>query len=101
MHCRPYFVYVTLFNFYLVALVKTFVKHFVNCHYGFHTNHVIVFNVAEAIRTMVVPIRILIRTTVVPKRILIRTTVVRIRILIGTTRIEDFLLSLIMLYFAF
>ena len=42
---------------------------------------------AEAIRTTVVPIRILIRTTVVPIRILIGTTVVRIRILIGTTRI--------------
>ena len=32
------------------------------------------FFLAEAIRTMVVPIRILIRTTVVPIRILIRTT---------------------------
>ena len=42
---------------------------------------------AEAIRTTVVPIRILIRTTVVPIWILIGTTVVRIRILIGTTRI--------------
>ena len=38
MHCRPYFVYVTLLNFYLAALVKTFVKHFVNCHSGFYTN---------------------------------------------------------------
>ena len=38
-----------------------------------------------AIRTTVVPIRILIRTTVVPIRILIRTTVVPIRILIRTT----------------
>ena len=47
MHCRPYLVYVTLLNFYLAALVKTFVKHFVNCHYGFHTNHVIVFNVPQ------------------------------------------------------
>ena len=47
MHCRPYFVYVTLLNFYLAALVKTFVKHFVNCHSGFHTNHVIVFNVSQ------------------------------------------------------
>ena len=42
---------------------------------------------AEAIRTTVVPIRILIRTTVVPITPLIRTTVVRIRILIGTTGI--------------
>ena len=42
-----YFVYVTLLNFYLAALVKTFVKHFVNCHSGFHTNHVIVFNVPQ------------------------------------------------------
>ena len=33
-----------------------------------------VFAMAEAIRTTVVPIRILIRTTVVPIRILIRTT---------------------------
>ena len=56
---------------------------------------------AEAIRTTVVPIRILIRTTVVPIRILIGTTVVRIRILIGTTGIFDFLLSLIMLFFSF
>ena len=47
MHCRSYFVYVTLLNFYLAALVKTFVKHFVNCHSGFHTNHVIVFNVPQ------------------------------------------------------
>ena len=51
MHCRPYFVYVTLLNFYLAALIKTFVKHFVNCHSGFHsgfhTNHVIVFNVPQ------------------------------------------------------
>ena len=47
MHCRPYFVYVTLLNFYLAALVKKFVKHFVNCHSGFHTNHVIVFNVPQ------------------------------------------------------
>ena len=47
MHCRPYFVYVTLLNFYLAALVKTFVKHFVNCHSGFNTNHVIVFNVPQ------------------------------------------------------
>ena len=47
MHCRPYFVYVTLLNFYLAALVKTFVKHFVICHSGFHTNHVIVFNVPQ------------------------------------------------------
>ena len=42
---------------------------------------------AEAIRTTVVPIRILIRTTVVPITPLIGTTVVRIRILIGTTGI--------------
>ena len=42
---------------------------------------------AEAIRTTVVPIRILIRTTVVPIMPLIGTTVVRIRILIGTTGI--------------
>ena len=56
---------------------------------------------AEAIRTTVVPIRILIRTTVVPIKILIGTTVVRIRILIGTTRICDFLLSLIMLFLHF
>ena len=56
---------------------------------------------AEAIRTTVVPIRILIRTTVVPITPLIGTTVVRIRILIGTTGILDFLLSLIMLYFEF
>ena len=47
MHCRPYFDYVRLLNFYLAALVKTFVKHFVNCHSGFHTNHVIVFNVPQ------------------------------------------------------
>ena len=47
VHCRPYFVYVTLLNFYLAALVKTFVKHFVNCHSGFHTNHVIVFNLPQ------------------------------------------------------
>ena len=47
VHCRPYFVYVTLLNFYLPALVKTFVKHFVNCHSGFHTNHFIVFNVPQ------------------------------------------------------
>ena len=40
VHCRPYFVYVTLLNFYLAALVKTFVKHFVNCHSGFsHKSH--------------------------------------------------------------
>ena len=26
MHCGPFFVYVTLLNFYLAALVKTFVK---------------------------------------------------------------------------
>ena len=44
---RPYFVYVTLLNFHLVALVKTFVKHFVNCHSGVHTNRVIVFNVPQ------------------------------------------------------
>ena len=46
---------------------------------------------AEAIRTTVVPIRILIRTTVVPIRILIGTTVVPvvpIRILIGTTVVQ-------------
>ena len=42
-----------------------------------------------AIRTTVVPIRILIRTTVVPIRILIRTTFVPIRILIGTTGITN------------
>ena len=42
-----------------------------------------------AIRTTVVPIRILIRTTVVPIRILIRTTVVPIRILIRTTGITN------------
>ena len=42
---------------------------------------------AEAIRTTVVPIRILIRTTVVPITPLIGTTVLRIRILIGTTGI--------------
>ena len=36
----------TLF-IYLAALVNTFVKHFVNCHSGFHTNHVIVFNVPQ------------------------------------------------------
>ena len=42
---------------------------------------------AEAIRTTVVPIRILIRTTVVPITPLIDTTIVRIRILIGTTGI--------------
>ena len=47
MHCRPYFVYVTLLKVYLAAIVKTFVKHFVNCHYGIHTNHVIVFNVPQ------------------------------------------------------
>ena len=46
-HCRPYFVYVTLLNFNLADHVKTFVKHFVNCHSGFHTNHVIVFNVPQ------------------------------------------------------
>ena len=45
-----------------------------------------------AIRTTVVPIRILIRTTVVPIRILIRTTVVPIRILIRTTGITNTLL---------
>ena len=45
---------------------------------------------AEAIRTTVVPIRILIRTTVVPIRVLIRTT--------GMT---DNLCSLIKLCFAF
>ena len=56
---------------------------------------------AEAIRTTVVPIRILICTTVVPIRIFIGTTVVRIRILIGTTGIFDFLLNLIMLFFSF
>ena len=55
---------------------------------------------AEAIRTTVVPIRILICTTVVPIMPLIGTTVVRIRILIDTTGIWDFLLSLIMLYLA-
>ena len=44
-------------------------------------------NMAEAIRTTVVPIKILIRTTVVPITPLIGTTVVRIRILIGTTGI--------------
>ena len=37
----------TLLNVYLAALGKTFVKHFVNCHTGFHTNHVIVFNVPQ------------------------------------------------------
>ena len=42
---------------------------------------------AEAIRTTVVPIRILIRTTVVPITPLIGMTVVRIRILIGTIEI--------------
>ena len=47
MHFRPYFVYVMLLNFYPAALVKAFVKHFVNCHSGFHTNHVIVFNVPQ------------------------------------------------------
>ena len=41
----------------------------------------------EAIRTTVVPIKILIRTTVVPIMLLIGTTVVRIRIFIGTTGI--------------
>ena len=45
-----------------------------------------------AIRTTVLPIRILIRTTVVPIRILIRTTVVPIRILIRTTGITNTLL---------
>ena len=44
VHCGPYFVYATLLNFYLAALVKTFVKHFVSCYSGFHTNHVFVFN---------------------------------------------------------
>ena len=44
-----------------------------------------------AIRTTVVPIRILIRTTVVPIRILIRTTVVPIRILIRTTGMTNML----------
>ena len=48
---------------------------------------------AEAIRTTVVPIRILIRRTVVPITPLIGTTVVRIRILIDTTGIYDFLLT--------
>ena len=52
---------------------------------------------AEAIRTTVMPIRILIHTTVVPITPLIGTTFVRIRILIGTTGVYDFLLSLIML----
>ena len=48
MHCLSYFVYVTLLNFFLAALVKAFAKHFVNnCHSGFHTNHVIVFNVPQ------------------------------------------------------
>ena len=47
VHCRPYFVYVALLNLYLAALVKTFVKHFVNCHSGFHTNHVVVFIVPQ------------------------------------------------------
>ena len=47
MHCRPIFVCVTLLNFYLDALVKTFVRQFVNSHSGFHTNHVIVFNVPQ------------------------------------------------------
>ena len=47
----------------------------------------IIIKTAEAIRTTVVPIRILIRTTVVPITPLIGTTVVRIRILIGTTGI--------------
>ena len=42
---------------------------------------------AKAIRTTVVPIRILIRTTVVPITPLIGTTVVQIRILMGTTGI--------------
>ena len=49
----------------------------------------------------VVPIRILIGTTIVPIWLLIGTTVLWIRILIGTTGILDFLLSLILLYFAF
>ena len=50
----------------------------------------------------VVPIRNLIRTTVVWIMPHIDTTVVvvQIKILIGTTGILDFLLSLIMLYFA-
>ena len=39
--------YVALLNFYLADLVKRFVKHFVNSHYGFHTNRVIVFNVPQ------------------------------------------------------
>ena len=39
--------FVTLLNFYLADLVKRFVKHFVNSHYGFHTNHIIVFNVPQ------------------------------------------------------
>ena len=47
----------------------------------------LVVQLAEAIRTTVMPIRILIRTTVVPITPLIGTTVVRIRILIGTTGI--------------
>ena len=46
MHCG-HTCYLTLLNFYLAALVETFVKHFVNCHSGFHTNHVIVFSVPQ------------------------------------------------------
>ena len=45
---------------------------------------------AEAIRTTVVPIRILNRTTVVPITPLIGTTVVGIRVLIGTTGIQEY-----------
>ena len=57
------------------------------CAFLMHFGCVLAGILAEAIRTTVVPIRILIRTTVVPIMPLIDTTVVRIRILIGTTGI--------------